>query len=335
MKEGGVPMGSPLHPRIAAGILTFAVFLAPVSDRASCQEMSLVEIRDVLRSNPPNSRNDAVREEAILNLDEYLKRDASRTDPQMIWFYEHMVDAVNSDLSSPVTEGARIWSMYNDGFIVKTPSTVFAFDLVDAYSGWSYRIPSSVLYQIQVLFVSHNHGDHYDSDVTNLVRLGGGEVVCPAEDSFGSIRLGPGEQATIAGLSVTAHNGLHSVPVRVYEVTTPEGLTFLHTGDNQTSTTLPSGLRVDVLLLNAWVNESGTTSSIIGMRNCINKILPFLTIPGHIQELSHAAPRPSFESALAADDVPIPGIVSVEAWGERYDYVPSYETSVEDWTVYR
>jgi hypothetical protein len=191
------------------------------------------------------------------------------------------------------------------------------------------------LNKIQVLFISHSHGDHYGSRVVAMVNTAGGKVVCPAEETFGSIRLGPGEQATISGLSVTAHNGLHSVPVRIYEVRTPEGLVFLHTGDNQTSTTLPSDLWVDVLLLNAWVNESGTTSSIIGMRNSINKISPFVTIPGHIQELSHASPRPSFEKTLAADDVPLPGFVSVQVFGERYDYTPPYETSVKDWGVYR
>ena len=135
------------------------------------------------------------------------------------------------------------------------------------------------------------------------------------------------EELTLAGLHIKAYAGLHGdIPVRMYVVTTPEGLTIMHTGDNQTSETLPEGVKVDILLLNAWVNESGSDSPVDGMRNSINKLNPKLTILGHIQELGHVydpssiTSRLSFEAPLAVDDGSLPGIVSVQVWGEHCDF---------------
>jgi hypothetical protein len=109
-------------------------------------------------------------------------------------------------------------------------------------------------------------------------------------------------------------------------VTTPEGVTIMHTGDNQTSETLPDGVTVDILLLNAWVNESGFSSPEVGMTNSINKLTPKLTILGHIQELGHSYDpasiysRLSFEAPLAVAEMPLPGDVSVQIWGEHCDF---------------
>ena len=288
------------------------------------------QIQALLRSNPPCDGNQASRKDAILTLDETLKNDASRWDPGIIAFYENMIGFVESEINEPVLTGVRIWSMYNHGFIVKTPSTVFAFDLVHGYSSWDYRIPDSILRQIQVLFISHKHADHRDNSISHAILDFGGQVVAPLEDrliGYDMIYVSPGDELNVAGLHVKVYDGLHGgIPVRIFEVTTPEGLKIMHTGDNQTSETLPAGVKVDILLLNAWVNEDGSAPAITGVRNSINKLTPSLTILGHFQELSHDydpssnTSRLSFGSILAADDVPLPGEVSVQVWGERCDF---------------
>ena len=58
-------------------------------------------------------------------------------------------------------------------------------------------------------------------------------------------------------------------------------------GDNQTSETLPNVSNIDVLLLNAWINESGAVHWIEGARIAINKMKANVTLPGHILELGH------------------------------------------------
>jgi L-ascorbate metabolism protein UlaG (beta-lactamase superfamily) len=241
-----------------------------------------------------------------------------------------MIAVVESELNEPVESGVRIWSMYNHGFIVKTPSIIFAFDLVDGYKVWDYQLPDSVLDQIDVLYITHRHDDHRDLSVIKTIKDNGGEVVMPEEDQpgdFGTIYVYPGQELDIAGLQTKVFDGLHGViPVRVYQVTTAEGLVIMHTGDNQTSETLPDGVKVDILLLNAWVNESGSTQPAIGMRNSIKKLGPRLTIPGHIQELGHhydpsdIKGRLAFKEVLIADDVPLPGVVSFQVWGEHCDF---------------
>jgi L-ascorbate metabolism protein UlaG (beta-lactamase superfamily) len=304
---------------------------AKTESNPTAQESPYSQIQTILRSHPPCAGNKEIRRDAILALDEALKDDYARIDPHMQAFYKNMMGFVETEINEYVSAGVRIWSMYNHGYIVKTPSTVFAFDIVGGYSQWNYRIPDTILEQIQVLFVSHRHGDHRDESVTDDVVAFGGEVVAPSEDEetlgYGTIYLSPGEELTVAGLEVKAYGGLHGdTPVRIYEVTTPEGLTIMHTGDNQTSDTLPDGVTVDILFLNAWVNDSGAASAIDGMRNSINKLSPSLTIPGHIQELYHdydlsnPATRVPFEWPLAVDDLLVPGEVSVQIWGERCDF---------------
>jgi len=291
-----------------------------------------LQIQTTLRSNPPCAGNKEMRKDAILSLDAYLKDDSSRWSPEISVLYGNMMGFVESEITEPVTSGVRIWSMYNHGFIVKTPSTVFAFDLVHGYPSWKYQIPDAILEQIQVLFISHKHDDHRDPTIIRAITDLGGEVVMPVEEWLASldlVYLSADEDATLAGLHIKAYDGLHGdIPVRMYVVTTPEGLTIMHTGDNQTSETLPDGVTVDILLLNAWVNDSGSASPVDGMRNSINKLTPRLTILGHIQEMSHLydpsdiKSRLSFEAPLAVDDGSLPGYVSVQVWGEHCDFPP-------------
>jgi L-ascorbate metabolism protein UlaG (beta-lactamase superfamily) len=265
-----------------------------------------------------------------LALDERLRNNSANLDPEVRRFYEDMIAVVESELKEPVESGVRIWSMYNHGFIVKTPTIIFAFDLVDGYKVWDYELRDSILDQIDVLYITHRHDDHRDLSVIKTIKDNGGEVVMPEEDQpgdFGTIYVSPGQELDIAGLQTKVFDGLHGViPVRIYQVTTLEGLVFMHTGDNQTSETLPDGVKVDVLFLNAWVNESGSTEPAFGMRNSIKKLGPRLTIPGHIQELGHhydpndIKGRLSFMRVLIADDVPLPGVVSFQVWGEHCDF---------------
>ena len=299
----------------------------PTADAQPEPQSPFLQIQTTLRSNPPCTGNQEIRQDAILTLDGYLKDDSSRWNPDVATFYANMMGFVEAEISQPVTSGVKIWSMYNHGFIVKTPSSVFAFDLVQGYPSWKYQIPNSILEQIQVLFLSHKHDDHWDRTIIRAITDLGGKVVAPLEEKLSDqdmVYLSADEESTQVGLQIKAYDGLHGgIPVRMYVVTTPEGLTIMHTGDNQTSETLPDGLTVDILLLNAWVNESGSASSVVGVRNCINKLNPKLTILGHIQEMGHSyipsdpRSRLSFEAPLAVDDGTLPGYVSVQIWGEQ------------------
>ncbi len=302
----------------------------PTAESQQDSQNPYFQIETTLRSNPPCTANNENRKDAILDLDAYLKNDDSSLSRDMRTLYRNMMGYVESEISEPVASGVRIWSMYNHGFIVKTPSSVFAFDLIPGYPSWQYQLPDAILKQIQVLFISHRHDDHSDAMIINAITGFGGQVMMPVEDRYSDqslVYLSADEEVTLAGLQIKAYEGLHAeIPVRMYVVTTPEGLTIMHTGDNQTSETLPDAVTVDILLLNAWVNESGSASPEDGMRNSINTLTPRLTILGHIQELGHIydpsdnRSRLSFDAPLAVADGLLLGYVSVQVWGEHCDF---------------
>lgn len=282
----------------------------------------LESIRATLLENPPGEGDPSARRAAFETLDAVFGHQVCGNSCALK-FYRLMMKKVALEITEPVVSGANIWMIYNHGFVVKTPEVVFAFDLVSfpaVVSDWYPVLPNDIVEQIDALFVTHEHPDHYAWNVVN--RLAWEDyVVVPSEMlRFGNIiPMGAGETATIAGLSVVAHDGLHSTPVRIYEVTTPGGLRFVHTGDNQTSETLPQLEDIDVLMLNAWVNESGLASAQEGMRNCIVKTQPRLTLPGHSWEFGHyPADRRPYAEPLEVMDMDLPGDMFVLAWGERY-----------------
>lgn len=281
---------------------------------------SLNEIRTNLLNNPPNSGDPGIREQYILALEPiFLDKTSRRSDSGTFNFYKAMIDKVRTELQEEVTEGMVIWKMYNHGYLIKTPQLVFAFDLTSGYQGWPYDLPAEILDAIDVLFLSHRHPDHWTDFINKRVMSNGGFVVVPAVESYlGNLFVDESDSLTILGLEVKVHNGVHSAPVRIFEVTTPNGIKILHTGDNQSSQTLPDVLGVDFMFLNAWVNEGGSTSPVEGMRNAVNKIQPQVMIPGHILEIFHDNPAGLYSNAFAVDDVTLPSVVQIMAWGERY-----------------
>ena len=299
----------------------------------SAQDITLADIKKTLLENPPNSGDVRERKEAILALDNILKNDSCRISQYVKDYYADMMNKVNQEMK--VFEGAAtVYTMYNHGYIIMTQDLTFAFDLVPGY--WDFNLfPSEITAQINVLFISHSHGDHYNYRIANQVKEQGGVVIVPsAIASLGTMSMEFGDTVSMSGLKIKMHEGLHSVPNAIFEVTTANGIKFLHTGDNQTSAMLPEIDDVDVLLLNAWVNESGTTSAVAGMQNSMHKIHPALMIPGHLQELGHAynpedmTTRVPYEWVFEVNDIPVNSEILVMAWGEKYDLPASMATNI-------
>ena len=318
-------------------LFVLIVFLFSCSDETEVLEppepRDLIEI---LRDDLPAGGE--IRKEAILALDDFLKSDEARNSEKYVAYYQSMLDQVSAELKQEITTGLRIWAMYNHGFIVKTPSTVFAFDLVkgyrdnnDALNPWNNVVfPMEILDQIEILFISHSHGDHWDNQIKQRVISHGGEVIYPGEVSgLGTVPLRANDTQTVKGVNIIAHNGLHSVPNRMYEVNTPEGFKIIHTGDNQHSNTLPILEDLDILLVNAWVNESGSQHAIQGMKNCIYKLEPRVTIPGHFQELAHdwkpgsVYTRVPFEWGIEVADAVASFKIEILTWGEGIAIPPN------------
>lgn len=296
-------------------------------------------IHRALGAQPPSATGpNSGRSAAIVQFDALLwATDATRpTSPDVIDYYVARMARVATEVAEPVASGFRVWAMYNHGFIVKTASATIAFDLVEgkgSYNGpaWTVQLPQALLDRIDVLMVSHEHGDHADATgrIPAAIKARGGAVLYPqagAAQASTTLAMVGQQSALVRGVRVTAHEVLHNAPTLAYEVTTAEGYRIVHTGDAQTSTSLPALEGVDLLLLNGWINESGLASNLTDMKSSLDKLRPDVMVPGHFEELSHLAAGPGADRYRFLDALPLQdgslgrSRTVMLTWGERLDY---------------
>jgi hypothetical protein len=179
---------------------------------------------------------------------------------------------------------ARIYHIYNMGYVVKTKRSTVCFDLVRRKNreAPSFAIPddlmSDVAYYCDALFISHEHGDHADSWVAQRLLSLGKPVVGPASlgpefkvslnstKSFIEVKqnltLTTGETLGVyiyPGIQ-TIDEGL-TVPNNLYVVVTPDNIRMGHTGDHWEYLKFPgdilnvktkTGGDTDILFFNFW-----------------------------------------------------------------------------------
>jgi hypothetical protein len=284
--------------------------------------LTFTDIQEILLEQRPQAGNSLSRYDAITTLDQIILEGYPPLDPGTRGFMRTMFNkAVLEIRNEVVTEGATVWQIYNLGFVVKTPSACFGIDLVDYdYGSFFHIIELAPL--IDALFISHQHHDHYSPSLVARMNSLGKPVIGPGKITGINEVMHAGDQKIISNLLVKAHFGLHSVTALQYEVTTPEGIKILHTGDNQTSETIPAIPDVNILLLNAWVNESGSAGHITGVRRAINKVKPDVCLPGHILELGHLGGGyiVPYSDVFNVPGIELPSEFYVLAWGERYHF---------------
>ncbi|MBN2105369.1 MBL fold metallo-hydrolase [bacterium] len=292
----------------------------------TAQEYTFLQIKEILLDERPRWGDSILREACFGSLDDLLIGSYPPIHPDTPAFYQSMIGKALLEIQTEqVTEGATIWQIYNHGFVIKTPSGTFGIDIANFFNIKEFL---GVADGLDAYFITHEHGDHYYQPLITAMNKINKPVVGPAEFAKSVIKMNAGDTMEIAGLQVTAHDGLHSVPVRQFEITTPEGLRFLHTGDNQTSETLPEVSNIDVMMLNAWINESGAIHWIEGVRIAVNKVAPKVTLPGHMMELNHLSTGNAipYRDPIASDNGTLASDYCVLAWGERYHYGASDDT---------
>ena len=289
--------------------------------------------------------------------------------PVQRFYHERIEKAVQDMETRKVAQGAVIWKLYNHGFIVKTPTVTLGFDLHRGTEAFrvvepekrrkrvpapNFPIPDSlaerVARQCDVLFVSHSHYDHADPFIAQTL-LNLNRPVVSTEETFkntpfrdqltflkresntvqklpiqdGSIILDvviyPGQQYQNGG-------ALNNVAV----VTTPEGLTFAHNGDQindpypeyqkdyQWIDQVHKRFDIDVLMTNCWLND---------MLRFVRGFDPKLVLPGHEVEMGHQTwDRMPYWGDAEFLNLTYPQVLTsgypllVMTWGEAYHYVP-------------
>lgn len=321
---------------------------------------ALDQVQLMLKSNPPSYPPSKGRVEALSVLDGPLHlQEANRFRSVHDFLLNRLTDTVSEIEATRVTTGAMIWKIYNHGFVIRTPSVTLGMDLVRGWRveaggkqlefGLTPELTNRLARQIDVLTVSHVHGDHQDFEMLKAM-LAAGTPVLADPSAFADAephpllirppRL-PREVAadpttspafmrlnTRAGTSVDylVYPGRQAPATvnNVFLLRSPEGMTFMHTGDqdwNPDTIWMENVARqqpVDVLLVNCW--SSNLNTLVLGSR-------PSLVIMGHENEMNHTPAHReafwrSFQCFRPLGDQPY----HVLCWGEGVRYAAGTTT---------
>ncbi len=303
-------------------------YLADQTERA----LSLVD--SMLRSDPPSAGAPSlVRRAALALLDGVLHDTRLDGSAVLARFMDARMRGVEEGLARPLAEGLEIWKLYNDGFIVRSPSATVAFDLYRGPASGEERLIAdermrALVDRCDILFLSHDHPDHVDPAVVGMFAAAGKPIVAPTAVLPGDGRVTHIREEEVAERSFRVAGGVLRVRIlpghqseldnNIHAVTTPEGFTVVHTGDQyhrgdlawlcSAADLLP---RVDVLLVNCWANSLVET---------VEGFAPQLVLTGHENELGHTIDhRESYwTSRLKLEALLRPG--SLMTWGECFRY---------------
>jgi len=264
-------------------------------------------------------------------------------------FYHRRIGAAIQELENTrVNDGARIWKIYNMGFIVRTKSVTIAFDLVSGSTSESedFALDENemrrLVSQCDVLFISHQHEDHAEKSVAQAFIAQGKPVVAteqtwPDDPVFDQIthleRVAWRTQKlklknnTLDVVIFPGHQ-MRSAENNVALVTTPEGITMAHLGDEINEgdfmidfdwmDKVSEKYEVDIMMPTAWTTD---------IFRIVKGFDPKLVLPGHELELGHTV----WDRLRFWGDEKYLGLnygelkkskypVAVMVWGEAYDY---------------
>ena len=270
-------------------------------------EALLSQASEVLADYPPDWPEPAARKSALLLLDGVLHDVYAPQRPPVQEFYKsRMIKAIEEIEQTEIASGARIWKLYDHGFVIRSKSVTIGFDLIRGKSARAEGFPIAKDYmdrlikQCDVLFISHYHGDHAEEWVAQSFIDQGKPVVAPPDiwkdksinksithlervaHTIQTLPVQSGKQI----LKVVAYPGhqAENIENNVSLVITPEGLSFSHMGDQSNSNDfkwideVANNHVVDVLLPNCW------TSDIVRVAKGFS---PALIITGHENEMGH------------------------------------------------
>jgi len=288
--------------------------------------LNAVEV--LLRKYRPSFPDTPEHQMALLAIDEvlhYSNPEARESKAVKSFLKCRLRFAIEEMRHTKVTSGAVIWKLYDHAFVVRTASVTFAFDLTRGYAPDADfdGLSAEIIDQCDVLFISHEHGDHYDPWVVQRFREQGKPVYMP-----GSLER---DGVTKHRISLSGGRELNMVVFPGYQkdlindvrlVITSESLSFVHTGDLFKGSNTPADMfkwidsirdtySVDVLLVNVWVTT---------LPRVVRGLGPNLVMTGHENEMGHTVQdrKPYHMSYDRLRGVAVPGIVA--AWGESYYY---------------
>ncbi|MCJ7716944.1 MAG: hypothetical protein MUO54_10565 [Anaerolineales bacterium] len=314
-------------------------------------EALLNQANEVFSKHPPGWPEPEARQSALLLLDGVFHDVYAPSRPPVQDFFKTRINkAVDEIEQAEILHGARIWKLYNHGFVVRTNSVTIGFDLVSGISSGIQDFPitdeemSRLINQCDVLFVSHYHGDHSEEWIAQSFIDQKKPVVAPPEvwknksiyAHITHLEREPHIKQTLSiqngqqKLKLVVYPGHQGVYIEnnVYLVFTPEGLSFSQMGDQSNNDDFEwidevgNNHVVDVLMPNCW------TTDIARVAKGFN---PALIVTGHENEMGHTIDhrepywltyqrREGSDRFGGSKDVAYKNPLIVMTWGESYHY---------------
>ena len=296
-------------------------------------------INQILDENPPEINETLIRKSALYSIDAILHDPRLNNNDLIYQFMDTRIKTVVKDMELPVKKGAKIYKLYNDGFVIKTASVTFAMDINRGVSKeqkplFSDELLKQIVDKCDILFVSHSHSDHYDIKCIELFIEAQKPVIAPPDflkdneskyikryssASFSEILeldYPISDKKTINIKILPGHQD--NIINNMYVVKTPEDISFAHTGDqwNKEDTEwipqIKNKVKTDILLVHCWS---------IPLENIVNGFSPRIVITGHENELMHSIDHrePYWLNYERMKNITIPKIFMT--WGENYYYI--------------
>jgi L-ascorbate metabolism protein UlaG (beta-lactamase superfamily) len=306
-------------------------------------KVTLNLVEEALQNNPPKVEMPLTRKMALLMIDNVLHEEKASSRPAVQEFLVNRIkSAIKEIKTTNVTKGAMIWKLYNHSYVVKTKSVTIGFDIQRGFRTsegpvLDKELMQQVVDQVDVLFISHYHGDHTDEWVAETFLAQNKPVVSPpdlwADKPFYAKILHPERKATevqkinlpVRGINLDVvvnpgHQG-GTILNNVYLIKTPEGLTFAQTGDQSNEKDFEwidkvgDTFKVDVVMTNSW--------AVYPNMRLYRGFRPKLIIPGHENEMGHTIDHREpywLNPVRLGDGKTFPWVQLV--WGEKYHYLP-------------
>lgn len=220
-------------------------------------------------------------------------------------------------LETKVDKTPAVWSVYNMGYIVKSPNALFSIDLV-------HRREVEFAKHLDFALVTHNHGDHCRGPLYRALNSSGKTVISNFLDNYGvrnwkinggftrarkTFKIKDVEIRT----SLIDHNDYLIDFTTAFEIRVGD-FTIYHTGDSGRGTEeklVATWGRPDL-----WLLFPGCG---INVEKAVEKVGAKRIVFGHLWELGHSHGRltePLIRKALAAARSKCSD-VSVAFWGDR------------------
>ena len=211
-----------------------------------------------------------------------------------------------------------VWSVYNMGYVVKTPQSIFSIDLV-------HRRAHEFAPFLDFALVTHNHADHFHNRLYNRLNAAGKVVISNFLDNYGvwgkTKKMSGGgytraeKEFSIKDVkirtSLVDHNQYLIDFTTAFEIRVGDWRLF-HTGDCGVSTKLRTTWGSPDLWLFFPMGS-------IDVADAVRRVLPKRVVFGHLWELGHKSGRleaPLIKRSLEAAS-PYCGDVAPAFWGDR------------------